>query len=234
MSGARIAKVSFSLLAVLLAVATFQAVTSDRSSYDLSVAERIQDLGMGDVASFGSKMGVIGVAGVLGLAVIAWLWFRGRRSEAAAVALVGIFDLLNPLFREAIGRPRPSLDLVEIDCAQHGFSFPSGTAMHVVMFCGILFFLSDRLLRPLWLRIAAQAILAAWIPIMGLWVVVRGCHWPSDVVGGYIYGAFFLIVIVEAYWAYTGWRRSYPRDHVPQERLPKPIRPFAWAVRLIY
>jgi membrane-associated phospholipid phosphatase len=80
----------------------------------------------------------------------------------------------------------------------------------------------------------ATVLLGVYIPIVGVWLVYDGRHWTSDVLGGYVYGAFYLTVLVWAYRRYIAWRRSYPRSNVPVEELPAAARPFAWILRTLY
>jgi len=179
-------------------------------------------------------MGVAGVAGVVGLIVIACLWFKGWRAEAVFVGFVGVADLLNPLFREVIGNPRPTSEFITVYRSPVDFSFPSGTAMHVVMFSGVLIYLSMHLMKAGWLRNVICGIMGLWIPIMGVWLIYRGAHWPSDVLGGYVYGAVFLCIIIWSYQKYIAWRRSLPKEHIPLEKLPSLFQPFAWIARIVY
>ena len=172
------------------------------------------------------------------LVVTGWLWLKGWRAEALFVAGVGLFDALNAPLRYFIGRPRPGSDLVVVLSEPQGwptaFGFPSGSAMHVIMFCGIIIYLSRHVFRPSPLRSAAWVLLSLYTAMVGIWVVYAGRHWMSDVLGGYVYGALFLWVLVWTYHKYVAWRRAYPKEHVPTERLPTLARPFAWIVTTIY
>jgi len=224
----------FALIVAFLIFLTIEALITDYFSWDVTISEWVQSKDVGSVTEYDNRMGVAGAAGILGIIIIALLWFRGWRAEAAFVGLVGIADLINPLLREVIARPRPDGDLIIICREPTDFSFPSGTAMHLVMFCGFLIYLCGNLLKPGWIRIALQVVLGLWIPIMGTWLIYRGVHWPSDVLGGFVYGAFFLWMIIWGFKKYTTWRRAFPRDCVPREQLPSVLRPLSRALRMIY
>lgn len=224
----------FVLIVALLLFITIEALITDYFSFDLTISDWVQGMNVGSIAEYNDRMGIAGAAGILGIIVIALLWFRGWRAEAVCVCLVGIADLINPLLREVIARPRPTEDLIITYREPTDFSFPSGTAMHVVMFSGFLIYLCGNLLKPGWIRTIFQVILGLWIPIMGIWLIYRGVHWPSDVFGGFVYGTFFLWMIIWSFQKYTTWRRAFPRDRIPRDQLPSAIRPLAWALQLVY
>ena len=230
-------KYAFFMLLVVIGYLTYDAVRVDWYSWDLSITKWIQGVDVGSIANYNNRMGIVGAAGVLGLIVIAWLWFKGWRAEAFFVGIVGITNFLNPLFRYVIGRPRPSCDIEGIvTCPEvpDGFSFPSGTAMHVVMFCGFIIYLSYRVLKSGYLRNALNIIMSLWIPVMGIWIIYLGRHWTSDVIGGYLYGAFFLWIIIWGYRRYVTWRRIHPKEGVPSEKLPTAVQPLAWVIKMVY
>ena len=232
-----IRKYAFLLLLAFMVLLTVQAIATKNDapfSWDVDIAEWVQSVDAGSVGTYNNRMGVAGAAGVIGVIVIAWLWFKGWRAEAVFVGFVGVADLLNPLFREVIASPRPTGEFITIYRTPTDFSFPSGTTMHVVMFSGFLIYLSMRMMKAGWLRNAICAILGLWIPLMGAWVVYRGVHWPSDALGGFVYGAVFLWIIIWGFEKYTAWRRSFPKDHMPLEKLPPLLQPFSWIAKIVY
>ena len=64
--------------------------------------------------------------------------------------------------------------------------------------------------------------------------VGRAIYGTIDIIGGYLYGAFFLTIIIWGYRRYVTWRRAYPKEGIPTEKLPAIIRPFGWGFNLIY
>ena len=124
------------------------------------------------------------------LVVAAWLWWRGHRHSALtlmAVTLVG--RGVNSLVKLDVARPRP--DLEPHLMIEHSNSFPSGHAAG-----SMIFFLTLALLlahRGSWRRwAAAAAVLVAML--VGLSRIMLGVHWPSDVVGGWAFGALWVLV----------------------------------------
>ncbi len=150
------------------------------------------------------------------------------------MAFIFIPDAFNVALREIIGRPRPSSDLVMVFGGPQGSSFPSGYALHVILFCGFLIYLFKYVLKPGRLRTLLWVLFGIYIPTVGVWLIYDGRHWTSDVLGGYVYGAFYLVILIWIYSKYTTWRRKYPKDNIPIEELPTLLRPFRWFLQLVY
>ena len=192
--------VAGSVAAVVLS--TYFAISVDRFEWEVEFTLWTQGLDLGPVRFVRGWlfwMGGIGVAGVVLAVTSAILWFRSYRIEAAFVALTAIPNTLNFAVREALGRPRPGIDLVEVIGGPQGFSFPSGHALHVLFFYGFLLYLVAVLLphrRRFWTMMVAGAI---YIPLSGLWLIYDGRHWFSDVIGGYVYGLCYLLIWIAAY-----------------------------------
>ena len=196
-----------SALAAVVA-STIVALTVDRFSWEVEFTLWLQGFDLGEARFLRGWifwMGVRGVAGAVMLAVCLLLWLRRWRLEAVFVALVLAPGLLNILIKEVIGRPRPTADLVDVVIGYGGIQgagFPSGHAAHVVLFYGFLLYLAR-----LYLPNAAQvrSLYAAggvYALLTGLWLIYDGRHWLLDVIGGYAYGAFYLLALIAAYhWA---------------------------------
>jgi len=130
--------------------------------------------------------------------------------------------LANAVVKDLVERPRPSGALVEVSPHQpSSFSFPSGHAEGAVALYGFLFFLASVYLPPGRLRAAVQGLCAWVIVVTGLERVYVGDHWPSDVVGGYYFGALFLAAII---WVerkvVARWRPSPARGAAAEEGAP--------------
>lgn len=227
-------KGKYGVLALLgaLALLTYYAFTTDRLPGDLAIAQWVQSLAeperLGPIPNILFWMGLKGVAGAVIVVACGWLWLKGHRAEAAFLALVGIADLLNPPLRELIGRPRPTTEFVHVFGGPQGASFPSGYALHILLFCGFLLYLSRSVIKSRAFRHILGVVLGLYIPVVGLWLIYDGRHWPSDVLGGYIYGAFYLVVLIWGYKKYISWRRRYRADELPIRS-----RPLSWIVKLV-
>ena len=188
-----------------MAIATYFALTTERFDWEVDFTLWAQKLALRDfrfVRGWLFWMGQIGVAGVVLVVTAAVLWLRQYGVEATFVALTAIPNFFNFALRDLIGRARPPVDLVEVIGGPQGFSFPSGHALHVLFFYGFLLYLAARLLPNRRLLSTLLVLVAVYVPLSGLWLIYDGRHWLSDVLGGYIYGTFYLLVWIAAYeWA---------------------------------
>ena len=132
------------------------------------------------------------------LAVV--LWILRRRLEAVFIAsLFSTAMLASWLLKLAIGRPRPSGELVQLLSESWGLSFPSGHATCAAVFCGFLFYLAPRLVRQPVVTGVLRAILTIVILLIGASRIYLGVHWTSDVVGGLFLSGLLLYPAIVLY-----------------------------------
>jgi membrane-associated phospholipid phosphatase len=115
-----------------------------------------------------------------------WGWF-----DAAFLAGAGIVSEINEGLKVAFGTPRPTPDLVQILAIEHSGAYPSGHSFFSVMFYGFIAYLALRHLKG-WGRWAVLAACTLIILAVGISRIYLGVHWISDVIGGYLFGGFFL------------------------------------------
>lgn len=186
------------ILLALAALATSHALLAPRAPFDVPLTRWVQRADFGPAGDLLFWIGLRGVAGGMIAAAAVWLWLTRRRAAAACVALMLVADSSSFLLRDLIGRPRPSPDLVQVYGGPQGNGFPSGTAMHYVMFCGFLALLAPAL-APRRAAAALRVLCLAAILAIGVWLVHHGRHWPSDVLGGYAYGGVYLALLAALY-----------------------------------
>jgi undecaprenyl-diphosphatase len=129
----------------------------------------------------------------------ALLWWSGRVRRAVALAATVIGGRLGlELIKLIVDRPRPSFDAHPIEVFSQ--SFPSGHAGNsMTTYLALAVFAAPEH----WRRPAVAAALVAALAI-GATRPVLGVHWPSDVVGGWIYG----LVVVTMAWKLSRRQRS--------------------------
>ena len=153
-------------------------VVSHRSGALTAVAEVVTFLGTGVVLYV-----VLAVLGVL-------VWRRTQRWQPLVLALawLGAGQLARLAINQAVGRPRPPHHLQLV--AAHGYAFPSGHTTVATIGYGLLVGLAV-VLAPHSRRWAASTAVVLVLAV-GVSRVYLGVHWPTDVLGGWSFGAAWL------------------------------------------
>lgn len=141
-----------------------------------------------------STLGGQSVAGALMIGLITLLMIASRRADALVVFVGAAPILAGILLKEAVGRARP--DYLIIGSEPTSLSFPSGHALFAMVFGGLLIVLAGDIIKPVKIRRAIQIGLALLILAVGASRVYLGVHYPSDVLGGYLFGAMALLGLV--------------------------------------
>jgi len=194
------------LLAGAIALSVL-AAQHDRLPGDLDLTQRLQDsvfpgLRLSKfVRLVTSTQVVLGTGGALAVA----LWLFGRRRQAVLLVVgLAALALLQSGIKELVDRPRPTADLVELRAGFSSPSFPAGHVMSPTVLYGFLLYLALALKPPLVVRAALVGWIAFVLVLTGAANVYVGVHWPSDVVGGYAWGAVLALSLVYADRALAG------------------------------
>ena len=146
---------------------------------------------------------VLGTGGAVAVA----LWLLGRRRQAVLLAVgLAAMALLQSGLKELVDRPRPTADLVELRAGFSSPSFPAGHVMSPTVLYGFLAYLAVVLKLPLAVRLAVVGWSAFVLVLTGPANVYLGVHWPSDIVGGYVWGVVLVLPLVYADRAPAGRR----------------------------
>lgn len=128
---------------------------------------------------------------ILTLSGATWLLYRRRARVAlllVAITLAGRF--LVDFQKLGIGRHRPQ-DQVHLVPVQD-LSFPSGHASNTM----IVFLSVALLVAPRRYRYLAVAVALLGTAAVGITRPMLGVHWPSDVVGGWAFGAAWVVLML--------------------------------------
>jgi undecaprenyl-diphosphatase len=144
-------------------------------------------------ALFPTRAGTFPVYAVL-LVVTLLIGILRRGWFPSTLVIVGTFlcawfssDLFKEFFRRA--RPEQWYGLHETS-----FAYSSGHATLALVFYGLWAYLLWRTAPPAPWRTAATALLVCWVAAVGWSRLALGAHYPTDVLGGYILGAIWLLV----------------------------------------
>jgi undecaprenyl-diphosphatase len=136
---------------------------------------------------------------IVGAVVSVTCWHARQRLAAAFAVLALLAAGTSWLLKLLIERPRPSADIVRVIGEPGGYSFPSGHVLGAVLLWGFVFYVTPRVLSNQAAGRAVRALSLGVLLLMGLQRVYAGAHWPSDVVGGYLWGGLILALIIGAF-----------------------------------
>lgn len=175
---------------------------------DTAISQAVQSVdaaGAGTVVSFLNATfdasSLIVITAVLALV----LGVMGRYPQMILLAATSLSQVMNAVLKQLVGRPRPEDGVVQVTEQASGLSFPSGHTMGTVVFFGIIVYLSFQLIRHRHLRLLVQALAISQMFAIGFSRVYTGAHWPSDVLGGFLWGAWTIALLIACH------RRLYPR-----------------------
>jgi membrane-associated phospholipid phosphatase len=127
------------------------------------------------------------------------LWLRVGRLEGLFVILSGATAFISDPLKEIIGRPRPTLELVNVAMTETGGSFPSGHTLFATLVFGMMMYLLAAHQRQMPAKLLTVAVCLFVIIFIGLSRVYLGVHWLSDVIGGLLIGSTSLYGLVWIY-----------------------------------
>ena len=164
---------------------------------DENVLLRFQSLRSGwldDIAKGFDNFGVVSVIMPATVFLMALLLVARRYADVvmvfAGLALIGMGNWIKVL----VGRPRPDYQI--FDPIESSLSFPSGHSLLAVILGGLLIYLTESMVKPVLLRRVIQIGLIVVVMVMGASRVYMGVHWPSDVIGSYVFGLLALVGLI--------------------------------------
>lgn len=127
---------------------------------------------------------------VVALIVRQWL-------AASFIFLAGFTGLLlSYALKLLVARPRPSGELVRVVDTSETYGFPSTTALLSVVLLGMVCYLIWRSRLPGFLMAVTLVAASLVIVLSGVSRIYVGEHWATDVLGGWLFGAGWLLILV--------------------------------------
>ncbi|MGW4714524.1 phosphatase PAP2 family protein [Nocardia sp. NPDC004260] len=134
--------------------------------------------------------------------VLSW---RRRWTAAALVAITGLGGgLLVRGGKRLTDRDRPPVEEHLISVSNQ--AYPSGHSMGSFVVVGIVLAVALPAIHGSTLRVCAATAAVLFVTAVGLSRIYLGVHWATDVLGGWCFGALWLILCLTVY------RRSVPAD----------------------
>jgi len=148
----------------------------------------------------------------------AWVLHRGGHKLVVFLLVTSLGGgAIDTIVKVAVARPRPVVD--EPILTAFGKSFPSGHSMQAVVCYGALLLVFLPLVEGR-RRTAAVAGTIMVIVLIGVSRLTLGVHYVSDVLGGYVLGAAWLVASVAAF---EIWRED--RGRRPTRPLEEGVEP---------
>lgn len=145
--------------------------------------------------------------------VIAILLLRAHRrwDTAYFLAAAVVVWLVNPLLKQLFARPRPGLWPTTESVSP--YTFPSGHAANTAALLGATLMVLSAGRR----RAAVAAAGGAFVAVVGVGQLVLGVHYPSDVVGGWLWAGAWVALV----WSLSS--SSGSKDDAAPAPMPTPV-----------
>lgn len=193
----------------------------DRWIQTFMVANRSQWLTstMQAVTLLGDSSFVIGVVCIVGI-----IWSYFARSLHPLILLVVTYlgaRVIESAVKQLSHRPRPPIEQA-IDHFTR-FAFPSGHAIYAITIYGMIAALLSMVSRQRQRRLAMWVGATLIVALVGSSRIYLGAHWLTDVVGGYILGVAWLIILLVTTQRSDVVRTKTSQSHVTRQKVHPPL-----------
>ena len=162
---------------------------------DLAVAQFLQGFQIGrfhDLMEFVSFLGDPLPRIILLILITFLVFLKSRRNGFFVAVSTSGAVVLSIIIKHLVDRDRPIATLVHD-------SFPSGHVLFFVGLFGSLLFLSYTMPHRNFYRFLLIMFFTLILILIGISRIYLGAHWFSDVIGAYLIGLFWLLVIIKIY-----------------------------------
>jgi undecaprenyl-diphosphatase len=147
---------------------------------------------------------------ILVFAVAAICALKKKWVEGVFVLATLSSGILAGILKMLVGRSRPptfSMNPSDLFQSFNQYAYPSGHVLFFVVFFGFVAYLAWKFLPGL-MQWATISICAALIVLIGPSRIYLGEHWVSDVIGSYIIGTLWLIILILLYQMVLHWKSA--------------------------
>jgi membrane-associated phospholipid phosphatase len=195
----RVFWISWLLAALGFAIMAGFAAATDYFPADLWLSHRLQDIDVdafSEALDWASRLAEIPLVVAVALGAALGLGLLASRLGAIWLVVALVVSLSNRGVKFLVDRPRPADDLVEVGEKTASAAFPSGHVTAAVLVYGFIFYLAGFLIPARPLRLLVQASCLVVVVLTALQRVYAGVHWPSDVLGGLLFGGLLLALLI--------------------------------------
>lgn len=140
-----------------------------------------------------TNFGSFGIFMLSGL-IVAYLLLKNHKKEVLIFSLIVFMGAaINALLKVIIQRPRPIFDAL---ISEKDYSFPSGHSMDSMIFFLAIIYLTYHFTGSKHKTILVALLSFFCVFMIGLSRVYLGVHYPSDILGGYLAGLLWFLVIL--------------------------------------
>lgn len=200
-----------------------EIMEGDTMKLDVSILQFFHHFASPALDSIAFAFSLLGAEVLIAIVVIALLILLIERRWGSVLLLVigtGGVEILNSLLKVFFHRPRPTVLLTNVP--GQSWSFPSGHAMVSLVVYGILAALIWRHIdwrhKAFWVTFLILLVAA-----IGLSRIYLGVHYFSDVIGGYLAGTVWLLMLLSGSNEVTRIRGSMKQGIPPKEE-PPPVK----------
>lgn len=192
------------LLIIFFCILTFFAKIYPYFSFDLAITKYIQqfkspnlDLLMMGISTLGNNT----VAFFMIIIAGGYFYTLNKRKESFMIFTSGFgIYALGIFFKTFVARPRPDSNLIiQMVREVKPDSFPSGHVLQFIGLYGFLIFLIYTKFRKNLLQKILVGLFSVMILAIGVSRIYLGAHWFSDVLGSYLLGSIWLLIMVYLY-----------------------------------
>ncbi|TQS71045.1 phosphatase PAP2 family protein [Ornithinibacillus gellani] len=171
------------------------------STLDMNLIQQFQT-GISDGKTSAIKLiteiGNIRVVIVLTILLVIVLFIKRRFAEGLWLGGTILFGaaIATKILKKAFDRDRPEfLQLIEKTTE----SFPSGHVTGTTVFYGLVGLVAVLLVNSVWKKVVIGFITIAWIGFVMYTRIYLGVHFPTDVIGGFLFGTACILISIGVY-----------------------------------
>jgi undecaprenyl-diphosphatase len=190
---------AISLLALAVALVTDEAAGRNILTVDVTFGRWLQrwELPLGNtIAAIGNTAGSSSFGVPLALGAAASMAIARRWTDAFFLFGLLVARGLNAPLKDLASSPRPPAYALHVREVAEGLGFPSGHTMGVVLLAGGIGYVAAVSL-PCWKLRAIPCVLAPSVILATAYGRIEtGAHWPTDVLGGLLWGTILLLIAI--------------------------------------